>query len=287
MSDEELLKEPCDSRPTLSEEAGIELFDSSITRWTDDTVRKMIYGHWPSLPTIPEAYAMEIVHHHTTIPVPRVRRVIVQKDGLSCIFMDYIPGRQLVHVWPSLSLFGKLRVVFLLRRYIRQLRAVRHPRSVVPGAPLPGLEAAAAETFVHGDVRPIRGPFRTYAEYAAFWNDRHRMGKMPNATMEEASAVLEPFDDSEPLVLTHGDIHMWNILVGDDGRLWILDWGVAGFYPPWFEFVGLRKHNRFERDMKRDTAGWLWRLSIPFICHGPYYKQEYWWMTMGPGLYFK
>ena len=56
---------------------------------------------------------------------------------------------------------------------------------------------------------------------------------------EEAARVLEPFDNSAPLVLTHGDRNLRNIM-GDDDRLWLVDWGWSGFYPPWFEDVATR-----------------------------------------------
>lgn len=33
----------------------------------------------------------------------------------------------------------------------------------------------------------------------------------------------QKFDDSEPLVFTHQDLNLRNIIMGDDGRLWIVD----------------------------------------------------------------
>jgi thiamine kinase-like enzyme len=33
------------------------------------------------------------------------------------------------------------------------------------------------------------------------------------------------FDYFEPLVLTHQDLNVRNVIVGEDGRLWIVDWG--------------------------------------------------------------
>ncbi|KAJ2962731.1 hypothetical protein NUW54_g14321 [Trametes sanguinea] len=91
--------------------------------------------------------------------------------------------------------------------------------------------------------------------------------------------VLEPFDDSQPLVLTHGDLNLRNILVGEGGRLWLIDWGDAGFYPPWFEFVT----TRLQQYQGVDPGDWVWDLVIPFICD-PYYKQELWYMHTRRGL---
>jgi aminoglycoside phosphotransferase (APT) family kinase protein len=41
----------------------------------------------------------------------------------------------------------------------------------------------------------------------------------------------------EPLVLTHGDLVPHNIILDDQNRVWIIDWGFAGVYPRWLEWV--------------------------------------------------
>jgi hypothetical protein len=49
------------------------------------------------------------------------------------------------------------------------------------------------------------------------------------------------FDDSDslPLVLTHEDItgSVYNVRLGIDGKVWLLDWGFACMYPQWFEYA--------------------------------------------------
>ena len=49
------------------------------------------------------------------------------------------------------------------------------------------------------------------------------------------------FDSSLPLVLTHLDIHPNNIIIGDDGRVWLIDWEFAGFFPKWFVYASMRE----------------------------------------------
>lgn len=177
-----------------------------------------------------------------------------------------------------MSFFQKLRVGFTLRRYIRQLRAIRHPRSVVPGPLGPGLEARVCDSHIHGTRNPKRGPFATYAELAAFWNERNEMAKQVemiqwNASAEEAEALHRGrFDDSCPLVLTHGDLNTRNILVGDDGRLWLIDWEMSGFYPPWFEFTIMTYQACAVGEPIEDK---FWLRLMPFIC-GPFYHQAMW-----------
>ncbi|KAJ2985822.1 hypothetical protein NUW54_g10019 [Trametes sanguinea] len=122
LSDEDLLDflDADPEGPTLSEVAGVELHDEHVSRWSDGTVLK-VTAEREQDDDIPEAIAMESVFRHTLIPVPRVRRAF-REDTTGYIWMDYIRGRQLKFVWPTLSILGKLRVAFVLRRYIRQLR---------------------------------------------------------------------------------------------------------------------------------------------------------------------
>ncbi|KAI9065494.1 kinase-like protein, partial [Trametes sanguinea] len=256
--------------------------DEHVSRRSDGTVLK-VTSEREQDDDISEAIAMELVFRHTLIPVPRVRRTF-REDTTGYIWMDYIRGRQLKFVWPTLSIFGKLRVAFVLRRYIRQLRAICHPRSAVPGPLGSGLEGRRHSFAMYGEVVPYRGPFSTYAELSAFWNERHRIAHMPQAGAPEdaAAGVLEPFDDSQPLVLTHGDLNLRNILVGEDGRPWLIDWGEAGFYPPWFELVT----TRLQQYQGVDPGDWVWELMIPFICD-PYYKQELWYMHTRRGLNYR
>ncbi|RJE22420.1 Phosphotransferase enzyme family [Aspergillus sclerotialis] len=38
------------------------------------------------------------------------------------------------------------------------------------------------------------------------------------------------------IVFTHGDLHPSNIIVKDDGTVVLLDWGLSGFWPEYWEF---------------------------------------------------
>jgi hypothetical protein len=50
-----------------------------------------------------------------------------------------------------------------------------------------------------------------------------------------------PFDSNAPLVFTHMDLHLRirNIIFGDDGQLWVIDWADADWYPSWFESASM------------------------------------------------
>ena len=76
------------------------------------------------------------------------------------------------------------------------------------------------------------------------------------------------FDASLPLVLTHLDLHPGNIIVGDDGRVWLIDWEHAGFYPQWFEYASMVDEwdflGRWERWVLGFIAGFYER-QLQFI----------------------
>ncbi|KDQ18694.1 hypothetical protein BOTBODRAFT_29070 [Botryobasidium botryosum FD-172 SS1] len=224
-------------------------------RWLcDDTVCKWVE---PS-----EALVMELVWSHTTIPTPHIRRKIDDDDDESLILMEYIEGRQLSECWPSLPFWSKLRIVFTLRRYICQLRRIRTPYSSIPGPP--GKTPQDCTGPVYLGFRPI-GPFPDYASLSRFFNKLANRAKPP---------INQPFDDSRPLVLTHNDLSMRNVIIGVDGTVWIIDWGWAGFYPEWFGYIS----SKFAAENDKAPESW-WRF-IPFIAD-PFFVQEEWMHSIG------
>ena len=288
MSDDELLKHIyTDDVKPLSEERGIELYAERIYRNTKDTVVKM--DGCVTDGTSAEILTLDFVARHTTIPVPRIRRVLPLTSSRSAIVMDYIPGRQLAHAWPTMSFFAKLRVAFILRGYVRQLRAIQHPRSHVPGPIAPGDEArdVFCRMMTGSQAIPI-SPLPTYADLSAWFNRRYALS-MEVAPRWHVGFPSKPFDDSQPLVLTHCDLNMRNILIGDDGRVYLIDWALSGFYPPWFEYVNWRYwlwQGFSEEATEVDRTDYLWNLLIPIITHGPFFRQERWYLRILPVLHY-
>jgi len=252
----------------------------NITRITEHTVVKGAQDIDEDVPVPSEVLALQMVREQTSIPVPRVIRVFT-KGYSTWIAMEHIPGDQLSAVWPTLSFFGRLRVAFTLRRYVRQLRAICDPRSAVPG-PLGKTPAdvRTCQSPLFGTIIETRGPFASYPELSAFFNDRLVRAMENNGGNH--NTPMETFDDSKPLVLTHQDINMRNVIVGDDGRLWLLDWAWAGFYPRWFEFVAMKRQAGNE-ELVTEQKEPLWDAFIPFICD-PYYRQETWLNKMCTAL---
>lgn len=230
----------------------------------------------------PEAMALDLVFAQTTIPVPKVRRVFNEESPISsdtsvtkCV-MDYIHGQPLAEVWPKMSFYRRAKVSIHLRRYIRQLHKINHPRLATPG---PLQNRGALKIYlptILGEICPTRGPFESRIELLQFLNeslnwaqDRWPAGYNPN---------VKPLSDSEPLILVHADIHPHNIMVGEDDRLWLIDWERSGILPSWFEFVSMREQAQNARLTGRITD-FSWDYIIPFVCGADFAAMD-WYDSM-------
>ncbi|KAI0078469.1 kinase-like protein [Panus rudis PR-1116 ss-1] len=257
---------------------------AEVVKLTSGTVAKPSQDMGEDVPDPSEAAALDRIFSETTIPVPRVRRV-VRCDWYFWIVMDYIDGPTLAQVWPTLPKWRKCLVAFTLRRYVRQLRRLQAPPGAPPGplSATPQGPARICESPVFGEIQSHRGPFASYAELSAFFNDRHRRALDEQGVPQDDPARKDLFDDSEPLVLTHHDLNLRNIIVGEGGRLWLVDWAWAGYYPPWFEYVATERQS--EDVCVCGTDDRFWKVLIPFIC-GPYFRQERWLSRMARALYW-
>ena len=75
----------------------------------------------------------------------------------------------------------------------------------------------------------------------------------------------------------HQDLVMRNIILGKDGKIWLVDWGMSGFYPPWFEHVTMVYAT------ERCTTSVSWNLLTPFITD-PFFKHMKWMDQIGFAL---
>ncbi|KAL4248512.1 hypothetical protein ABKN59_007754 [Abortiporus biennis] len=167
----------------------------------------------------------------TTIPVPICDRV-VHCGRSDYLVLEYIPGRTLYSCWSELGWWTRLRVFITLREYVRQLRFLTHSR---PGPIGPDNRPQICIGPLFGEKA---GSFEDKTTFAAFFNRKYDVTKRYRPRY--VANVEKPFDDSGPLVYTHLDLNMQNIILGDDGQLWLIDWDFAGYYPIWFENAGMQ-----------------------------------------------
>ena len=60
------------------------------------------------------------------------------------------------------------------------------------------------------------------------------------------------------------DLHLKNIILDRDGKLWLIDWAHAGFYPPYFEvavIVGANLEDVFQDFLKKIPMD-MWKEKI-------------------------
>ncbi|KIM44985.1 hypothetical protein M413DRAFT_442946 [Hebeloma cylindrosporum] len=246
----------------------------NVSRVTEHTVMKMAQDRDEGVEYPSEALVLQLVAQQTSIPVPQVRRFVKAKTALY-IAMEHIPGEQLSAVWPTLSWFGRVRIAFKMHSYIRQLRKIRHPRSSIPGPMgVPGEGGRICPSPLWGPIVELRGPFATYADLTHFLNGRLALILKSERKQPPSLETLTTCDDTQPLVLTHQDLNPRNFIVGDDGHLWLVDWAWSGFYPPWFEFVAMRRQAENE-ELVTGQKNPEWDAMVPVVC-GWFFAQERW-----------
>ncbi|KAL5522304.1 hypothetical protein ACEPAF_2161 [Sanghuangporus sanghuang] len=204
---------------------------------------------------IRECLSAGLVRQYTAVPVPMHERVFHGWIS-NYLVQEYIPGRVLLDVWAQLGWWMRLRVVVTLRFYIRELRCLSS-RAGPPSFPGPPSNDGTPQR-CNGRLftKDGSGPFGSYREMSRWY--QNRLLVMQQFRKEGLDSA--PFDDNAPLVFTHMDLHPRNIILGDDGQLWIIDWTVAGWYPSWFEAASMISFVEHRSDIPSSWIAW-----IPFI----------------------
>lgn len=153
LSDDELREQMKRSKPLPDSS---QPFGGVSTFFLDEkTVAKFSSEVWGEDPDLNrEVLAMRFVWDHTTIPIPCPYRALRSHD-LTLIVMDFIAGERLDRAWPTLSLWSRLRVVWTLRSYVRQLRRIPVPPPPFPGplGPIPAECHGTAFNFLPIDLQ--------------------------------------------------------------------------------------------------------------------------------------
>lgn len=179
-------------------------------------------------PTPSERAAMEYIRQNTNIPVPRL-----YFDNLSWLVMEYIEGQMLYECWDSLGIFRRFQVACTLRMYVKEMRALTSQRV-----------GDVNKGIVDGVVfdQKERGPFDDLEQFRRFCDLASVVGWQSARVRADPSAPTRPpiSDGDWTPVFTHGDLNTTNIILGNDGVLWLVDWGSAGFYPASIEALAMK-----------------------------------------------
>ncbi|KAM0235338.1 hypothetical protein ACHAP5_009733 [Fusarium lateritium] len=188
-----------------------------------------------------EAHNMLYVAKSTAVPVPKVYAIYQcyderKKRITTYIVMQYVQGKTLVDLWGNLDQDRKLSIAQTLRTHFDQLRQLQHPGyfgNIDGGPPLDDLFSATQL------AKDINSSFETVDQLAE-WILRiyttetgERMAHKARYYQHVLPTALQ--SDSTP-VFTHNDFQRKNVMVQDDGGLFIIDWEFASWYPMYWEY---------------------------------------------------
>ncbi|KAK0438161.1 uncharacterized protein EV420DRAFT_1280252, partial [Desarmillaria tabescens] len=219
-----------------------------------DAVAKRCNLHEPYMMTY-------VVSRSTSIRIPKVQRVLPVREEelfpgcyLIWLVMDFIDGDVMEMAWPKIS---------WLQKSVQELHQIPVPRSNIPG-PFDSTGKALACSGYYFSETGV-GPFESYSAMAD-WFDHRRYFLLVDLHVNYGSFKLHLYpmlDASYPLVLCHMDLNMRDILVDKRGDVWLVDWGKAGAFPPWFEYANMVLFARVAIKERRLPKSWLF--FAPFI----------------------
>jgi hypothetical protein len=162
-----------------------------------------------------EAFNMEYVRTRTKINIPTVHLVFYHA-GRTYIVMDYVLGSTLQDTWASFDQSERLKRASQLADVIAQLRAMPHSTTPGPPNPSPGSKCEGRWFTFFG-----AGPFRSHHDLVMWLNRKLSIARRGGG--EEMSA-RPMFNDAGPLVFTHQDLAARNLILDDNGNLWVIDY---------------------------------------------------------------
>lgn len=201
-----------------------------------DKLRK--YGHEYRLRR--EIEAMVFVSSKTSIPIPQVTQIQLAPEAdaeQNWIVMKRLPGTQLGHAWPNMTIHARSYTLTQLREYLQELHSIQ---SQTPG--LIG-SCSGGPAYDHRiDNRRTYGPFKSITEFHDFLVSPIKNSPRSEWVVKYRSLL----PDTHGVSFAHGDLSWENILVQPEtGEVTgILDWEMAGFWPDWWEYRKALHGNR-------------------------------------------
>jgi len=192
------------------------------------------------------------VARQSGIRAPCIKRIIRHNNDAYCI-MERIQGTTLEDAWPKLSWFTVIRLILQLRRFVQILRSVT---SLTAGS----LATGECRSFWLEDRYglPARSGPKELTHFLTFWAgfvSIRREVKSPAQGSVHPKGRIPP--TAGIFVLTHHDLAPRNIMIDGAGKLWLIDWDYAGFYPKYFEYAGTQNFD-IPKDWSLFARLWWW-----------------------------
>ncbi|KAI0316343.1 kinase-like protein [Amylostereum chailletii] len=200
------------------------------------------------------------------IRVPTVRRVVPADDEEQhYLIMDRVHGSTLEQLWPRLGWWDTFCVA-------RQLRSFLHIMASVTSQTTGGLHSGQVRSewlqALYGPI-PNASP-SDFAGYLNWWLLECR----PYRYKARPDLVLNAAREH---ILVHQDLAPRNMILDAHKRLWLIDWGRAGFYPAYMEYLAIEP-TAMPWINARTWVGWWGRVRWSFLrwvacgAAGPYEK---------------
>lgn len=190
------------------------------------------------------------------LPVPKVHRAFtadmpgpsdepVEKGHF--IVMDYVPGPTVEECWTSLDLTARQSVAGQVAAIINTMQST--PLKLMPG-PIGQAENQKFEGPWFTEYGA--GPFATMQDLEDWCNH-----KIDVCRKFKQLSRFAPKFRFQRLVLTHQDIAPRNVIIDAQGKVWLIDWGIAGVYPPGFEQAVLHPQSGWNPEFAEMVLGML------------------------------
>ncbi|KAH7389753.1 kinase-like domain-containing protein [Pyrenochaeta sp. MPI-SDFR-AT-0127] len=169
------------------------------------------------------------------ILAPCIKRIITYEGNTYCI-MERVRGNALEEMWIKLSWFTTIKLALQLCHSVSLLRSVT---------------SSTAGSVASGECRsfwledryglPARSTPEYISSFFQFWVNFTSIRKAKEAASDVSKQTKTDVLSVAPtFVLTHHDLAPRNILLDLSGKLWLLDWDYAGFYPTYFEYAAMQ-----------------------------------------------
>jgi len=185
--------------------------------------------------TLADGVAAQNLARDLGIRTPQIRRTVTNED-ISYIIMDRIHGVTVEQCWRELGWIATITLAFELRRFVRRMRKVT---SSTAG----GLVTGECNSIWLEDYYglPMHATPSDIQSFITFWLQypQQKPQVYPDPKLYRGNITLTPSVPTR-FVFVHQDLAPRNIVIDKHRRMWLIDWDSAGFYPLYFEYVGMQ-----------------------------------------------
>ncbi|KAI9062198.1 kinase-like protein [Trametes sanguinea] len=199
--------------------------------------------------SVNEAKAMIFVRAHTTIPIPEVYMVF-KHEGLVHIVMERVDGVDLGRAQKRdangeqsldggmVTAEGMRNIVEHIHRIIDEIRDLgrRFPLKEPHFGSWP--DGPFCNSYFGED--PPTSPYTSYAEFHGYFLKRFAPRYSDSPMYSDLQKLVRESPQEVTPVLSHGDLADRNILVKDNRIVAVVDWETLGWYPEFWEVMGVR-----------------------------------------------